>query len=384
VLSSFPFYRQRDAMDCGPACLMMAAAAHGRVSMTKKRLLTLIWVLLFLTYVVYGQSDNLIQNPDFELLNRIRPASWFNIATVDFYENGNLVVSDHVKAKYKDYKSWPNEGKPFSGKYYVGIGGYFDATEVLFQKLQSTLEKGAWYEISMWVRLPTQPNRCGVPMEVIAVYFSDSLLISNHYDGYKGTPPYPYTALRSKDSKLLDVPQWIRVSANYLAKGGEQFLHIGNFYDANEAYTNLNDTTSTGVATSESAKGCYYFYYDSIALRKINPVSGFSMRFNLQFNQGLSTIQGYPEEELSSLLAMLESYPDITVTVEGHTDDVGTESDNYNLSLARCQSVNKLLLEKGVDKNRIRIKAYGELKPLVANDSDKNRALNRRVHIVVN
>jgi outer membrane protein OmpA-like peptidoglycan-associated protein len=139
-----------------------------------------------------------------------------------------------------------------------------------------------------------------------------------------------------------------------------------------------------GVATSDSAKGCYYFYYDSIALRKINPVSGFSMRFNLQFNQGLSTIQGYPEEELSSLLAMLESYPDITVTVEGHTDDVGTESDNYNLSLARCQSVNKLLLEKGVDKNRIRIKAYGELQPLVANDSDKNRALNRRVQIVVN
>jgi hypothetical protein len=72
------------------------------------------------------------------------------------------------------------------------------------------------------------------------------------------------------------------------------------------------------------------------------------------------------------------------VIVEGHTDDVGNDATNNTLSLARAKSVSKALRQFIPSSNFKWVeKGYGESKPLVKNDSDKNRSKNRRVEILI-
>ncbi len=72
-----------------------------------------------------------------------------------------------------------------------------------------------------------------------------------------------------------------------------------------------------------------------------------------------------------------------TVRVEGHTDDVGPERFNQVLSELRAHVVALELARLGVDPKRLRPKGFGETRPVVPNDSDANRARNRRVEVIL-
>jgi outer membrane protein OmpA-like peptidoglycan-associated protein len=69
--------------------------------------------------------------------------------------------------------------------------------------------------------------------------------------------------------------------------------------------------------------------------------------------------------------------------LEGHTDDVGEDDANLTLSQNRSASVKRYLAQKGVDENRITTDGYGESRPVAGNDTDKGRALNRRVAMII-
>lgn len=67
--------------------------------------------------------------------------------------------------------------------------------------------------------------------------------------------------------------------------------------------------------------------------------------------------------------------------IEGHTDDTGAEDYNMALSKKRAQSVASYFKAKGISGNRFSVKGFGESAPRFANDTDANRAKNRRVEI---
>lgn len=72
------------------------------------------------------------------------------------------------------------------------------------------------------------------------------------------------------------------------------------------------------------------------------------------------------------------------IEIQGHTDSVGNDSSNLNLSQRRAESVMKYLVMKGkVDPNRLEAKGYGETKPMTTNETDVGRADNRRVEFVI-
>jgi len=75
------------------------------------------------------------------------------------------------------------------------------------------------------------------------------------------------------------------------------------------------------------------------------------------------------------------------ISVEGHTDNVplrgGPYKDNLGLSAMRAASVGSYLAEAGIDSRRIRTVGYGSSRPLVPNDTDEHRRINRRVDIVI-
>ena len=79
----------------------------------------------------------------------------------------------------------------------------------------------------------------------------------------------------------------------------------------------------------------------------------------------------------------VDPYPTAHITIEGHTDNVGTDAHNDDLSLRRAATVATWLEAHGVDASRVETKGYGKRWPRVPNTTDANRAKNRRVELVV-
>jgi len=86
---------------------------------------------------------------------------------------------------------------------------------------------------------------------------------------------------------------------------------------------------------------------------------------------------------LDKLQKIFAEYPETNILIEGHTDNVGTSEYNMGLSERRARAVTDYLTAAGVSSSRLITKWYGETQPKVPNDSDANKALNRRVQFVI-
>lgn len=104
---------------------------------------------------------------------------------------------------------------------------------------------------------------------------------------------------------------------------------------------------------------------------------------NVTFAFARSDLSYEAQNALNSIAQVLNNYPDSTIMVTGHTDDVGSDVDNQRLSEARAHSVANYLVQRGVNAMRISQQGMGESQPKVPNTSDANRAINRRVEITI-
>lgn len=80
---------------------------------------------------------------------------------------------------------------------------------------------------------------------------------------------------------------------------------------------------------------------------------------------------------------VIRDVPHRDLSVEGHTDSVGSMRYNKDLSLRRAQSVAKELGRHGIPATRMRIQGYGEGAPIATNNSEAGRARNRRVEVII-
>lgn len=86
---------------------------------------------------------------------------------------------------------------------------------------------------------------------------------------------------------------------------------------------------------------------------------------------------------LQTLVDIIQRCPSLRIVVGGHTDSSGPDASNMVLSTARAQSVERYLLDAAVSPERIRAVGFGESKPLVPNDTRRNRARNRRIEFTI-
>lgn len=100
---------------------------------------------------------------------------------------------------------------------------------------------------------------------------------------------------------------------------------------------------------------------------------------NIFFNTGSYQLDDKSKVELQKLVSFLKENHTVSIEISGHTDDVGHEKDNQELSLKRAQAVMTFLTSAGIRNDRLTAKGYGEQKPRVANDTEENRAVNRRI-----
>jgi outer membrane protein OmpA-like peptidoglycan-associated protein len=104
---------------------------------------------------------------------------------------------------------------------------------------------------------------------------------------------------------------------------------------------------------------------------------------NLFFDFAQSVLRSESIAELDRLAQLLQSKQTMTIELSGHTDNVGTNTDNVHLSQERVNSVKEYLITKGIKPNRLIAKGYGEKKPIAPNTTEEGRQKNRRVEFKI-
>lgn len=100
------------------------------------------------------------------------------------------------------------------------------------------------------------------------------------------------------------------------------------------------------------------------------------------FETNRSNIDARSAPLLDEIAAALQAHPEIeSVVVEGHTDDRGSKKRNTSLSQERAAAVRAALVQRGVAEDRLRAQGFGPERPLVDNQTEDNRAKNRRVEL---
>ena len=100
---------------------------------------------------------------------------------------------------------------------------------------------------------------------------------------------------------------------------------------------------------------------------------------NVLFDFDKSTIKKNSFNDIDELVAVMKQYPDLNVTVEGHTDSVGSDAYNKKLSQRRANAIKGYMVNKGIDAKRLTAIGYGEEKPIADNATKEGQAQNRRV-----
>jgi OOP family OmpA-OmpF porin len=103
---------------------------------------------------------------------------------------------------------------------------------------------------------------------------------------------------------------------------------------------------------------------------------------HINFDTDKASLQPDGQEVVEEILALLNADPKLKLSIEGHTDNSGSEARNQTLSTQRANTVMYALAAKGIDIQRLKAKGFGASKPLKANDTEENKAENRRVELV--
>ena len=354
---------------------------------------TLIIFLLFY-YALFGQ--NLVLNPSFEeFYDCPRDISFFH-KNVKYWTIPNNGTTDYFNScsKKVGFKNFIGFQKARTGNGYAGIHVYYkkDYREYIQGKLKQTLKRGEKYKVSFYVSLADSSK--------YAISKLGFMTSSQKFNAFKSkkhinakliserVPNVKFHPIIKKNF-LKDETEWTKVSFTYNSGGFENYFSIGNF-DPNSS-TEKNKISSKRDAFS-------YYYIDDVSIEPIekeetknieNPIiESHEETFktneiytfkNVLFDFDKAELLEISITELNKLYVYLKEYPDFSIEIYGHTDDLGLDKRNKELSVQRAKAVADYLILLDLNSTRIKAFGYGSSKPVSSNETDEGRRLNRRV-----
>ena len=370
----------------------------------------LLLYLLFSFYLSQALAQNLVRNPSLEEIKGgiigFRGVSGTpDIASV---ESKVIMYPPYFNAYRSETPSRQLTNIAFGE---VCLCQWFShgVSELTQAELTRPLQKNKEYLVSLYT---IRASTIEPPISEITVHFTNRPTRSTRQVYGLAEHPLtgtsmPYLSLKSTPpGPLASREVWTKVSALYKAKGGERFLIIGNLAGANAtALASMNPDVAQEEKGSKT-KGTYYCYDNiSVVLRseaaqeEAPPGTAATARGNSQpipfaigetitledinFTSGDHHILSVAYPMLDSLAAFMRKEQALVVHITGHTDDVGSDEDNLELSVRRTKAVKEYLTNSGIAADRISVEGFGENRPKVANDTEEHRALNRRVEIKI-
>ncbi len=104
---------------------------------------------------------------------------------------------------------------------------------------------------------------------------------------------------------------------------------------------------------------------------------------NVYFKFNKHVLRPASFKELNKLFKQMKDNPKMTIEIAGHTDNIGDDKHNMQLSQQRVNSVKNYLVKKGIPKHKLIAKGYGETNPVTSNKTEIGRKRNRRVEVRV-
>ncbi len=175
----------------------------------------------------------------------------------------------------------------------------------------------------------------------------------------QGFRPKPFSRVSDKDGKIkLIVPAGDVYQLRFLSLDVSQNKHVERFDIPDE-----EDLRYTLVMTYTP------------------PTSKVFVLEGVYFNTGKATLKPSSYKALGTLLEYLKMKKSVEIELSGHTDNVGNDEANQQLSEARAKAVRKYLVSKGIAGSRISAVGFGESSPVASNDTAAGRKKNRRTEV---
>lgn len=269
---------------------------------------------------------------------------------------------------------------PHHGQAYVGIVGYNPHDyyrEYISTKLVSPLVEGKEYLFRVAI---CQPAMSLYYLNELGIRFTKDSVKPETLPKYIVSKPH----IKITDGEFLKLKDgWFEYEIIYRAIGGETYLHLGCLLSEEQLlYRKYQERMAFSKTTGYRDA---YYLIDDVSLIKLNeeeqPLKTFVFS-NINFNTGDFSSGEEEFSQFDELLIYLTQNPEFSILIEGHTDDVGEENDNLELSQERALFVKAFFEHSGI-VNEIKTIGYGELKPIDTNETKEGRAINRRVVIHV-
>lgn len=223
----------------------------------------------------------------------------------------------------------------------------------------------------------------------------EAILSTEKREEHEGTRTH-LKYLFNNQENTIKPPSWLQIRRNYenaITKVGGKKIYSDQTYatykltsDKKETWVQLQLTSGEELAVEEYwvdvlQKEAMKQDIEASAIFKELTDKG-SVALYINFETGKSAIKPESLPIVEQVAEMLSSNASLKVTIEGHTDNVGTAAANKTLSESRAKSVVTALIAKGIDKTRLTAKGWGQEKPVADNSTEDGKAKNRRVEIV--
>lgn len=328
------------------------------------------------------QAQNLVLNPSFELgvvcdgtTERIDTVQdWSPVRGRPSFINTRCPLSKDSKSFIIGMKlPAASYGKVYS------IQKFDRHTECQQGRLSAPLEAGKQYMVSVYVRLPIQ--FCQAPIEELGIAFTNAPIPTEEE---RGILDLPTLSLKNNTQTLISSQyDWQEVFALYTAKGGEQYLAIGNFKENN-----------VGLFKDRTEKECTYLFMDGVSVRlfdelelplyKVDKVKKNS-RFLLSTTYFEEKSAALPEALLSDLLILsqqLKAAPDLKAELVVYTNNSLPPAESLSLSEARAGAIQQYLKEQKLNLQQLTVVGQGSRNPVALNSSPNGAKDNNRIEVV--
>jgi outer membrane protein OmpA-like peptidoglycan-associated protein len=285
-----------------------------------------------------------------------------------------------------------NNSLYFSSKGHVGMGGF----DIFLSRMNENKHWGTPKNLGYPINTLADETSLIVSSSGEMAYFASDKLNGKgrvdiySFDLYKEVRPLRVTYMKGKV---------INSKSNAPLEAKFELIDLATAKIIMESKSDISNgeflvclPTEKDYALNVSKDG-YLFHSENFSLKEVADISKpFLMNIKLQpievgeavvlknifFETASFNLKEESKIELTTLIQFLNYNPGVKVEIGGHTDNVGDKQYNVTLSQNRAQSVYNYLIEHAVDKSRLSFKGYGDSKPIAANDTDANKALNRR------
>lgn len=358
-------------------------------------------------------QENLVNNPDFEewlpgqgfRISKSVPG-WSEIAAGEIgYINTHLPNCKPMQNPY-------GKQAPHSGNGYVFLkaasqsrSGEGDMNRYYLQtRLKRPLKAGERFTISFWFSLADNST--------LAIEEFSAHLYKEQFQKMGDLPKRLYKKEDSATGGDLsltnmralhkianphgiveDTEQWLQVSADLVAVGGEEWLVIGCFAPSYKSFGKRLPKRNFNWWDSYIFVDDVYLYVQPVPQPKTDTLltaihitkqleeTGEVAISDVLFAHNSPQLTEAALPTLDTIVKVLQTFRHWNISIEGHTDNEGDSTYNARLSLRRAQEVAVHLNQKGISQSRMQVRGWGASKPLLPNTNSRNRRRNRRVVI---